>query len=115
MPEWLALLLSIAIEAVVAAAMIEMLRWGSGRQAALAATLGTLATHPLAWNGMILLMEQLDYGPAFLCVEAAVVLAESLAYMLCARQPVGRALLLSLVANGASSGFGLALYGLGLG
>lgn len=114
MPEWLALLISIVVEALVAAALVGGLGWGTGPRAALSAALGTLATHGFAWNGMLMLMESQEYWTAFLCVEAAVVLVESLAYILCARLPLGRALFASLIANGASSGLGLALYGLGL-
>jgi hypothetical protein len=114
MSEWLALSLSIVVEALVAAALVGGLRWGRGALGALSAALGTLATHGFAWNGMLMLMDSLDYWTAFLCVEAAVVLVESLAYILCARLPLGRALLASLIANAASSGLGLALYALGL-
>jgi hypothetical protein len=114
MSEWLALSISILVEAAVAAALVAGLRWGSGLRAALAATLGTLATHPFAWNGMLILIDEFDYWTAFFCVEAAVVLVETLAYILCTRLPVGRALFASLIANSASSGLGLALYVLGL-
>ncbi len=114
MSQWLALSISIVVEALVAASLVAGLRWGTASRAALSATLGTLVTHGFAWNGMLILMESLDYWIALLCVETAVVLVESLAYVLCARLSLGRALFASLIANGASSGFGLALYGFGL-
>jgi hypothetical protein len=110
MSQPLALLLSIGIEALVASVMIAALRWGSPGRAALAASIGTLATHGFAWEGMLRLMEDMDYMLALTIVEAGVVAAESVAYLLVARLPVGRSLAASLVANAASTGFGLALY-----
>jgi hypothetical protein len=109
-----ALFLSIAIEAVVASVMVATLRWGSPGKAALAAAIGTLATHQLAWWSMLRLMAEMNYALALTMVEAAVIAAESIAYVFIARLPVGRALAASFLANGASTGFGLALYALGI-
>ena len=47
-----ALTVSIAIEAVIAFILVRGLRWGSGMRAALAATVGTLITHPFVWHGV---------------------------------------------------------------
>jgi hypothetical protein len=112
MSQSVALLLSIGIEAAVASAMIGALRWGSPARAALAAAIGTLGTHGLAWWGMLQLMEEMNYALALTIVEAGVVVAESIAYFLIARLPIGRSLAASFVANAASTGFGLALYAL---
>ena len=109
-----ALFLSIAIEAVVASVMIATLRWGSPERAALAASIGTLATHWLAWLSMLRLMEEMNYALALAIVEAGVIGAESIAYVCIAKLPIGRSLTASFVANAASSGFGLALYALGI-
>jgi len=105
-----ALLFSIAIEAVVAFALIRALRWGGGTRAALSATIGTLITHPVAWPAMLHLMAPLGYWAAVALVESGVVLAESVAYRLIVPLPWRRALIASLVANGASTGAGLFYY-----
>ncbi len=114
MQQSLALIVSVAIEAAVAAVLVGRLGWGSGVRAAVVAALATLATHWLAWWCMLRLMEPLGYAIAFAGVEAAVVLAESMAYLVFVPLPVGRALLTSLAANAASAGLGLALHALGL-
>lgn len=111
-----ALLLSLVTEALTALALVRA--WGEGwaraARAALAAVLATLLTHPLAWAAMLGLMDEIGYAAAVALVEAAVVLMESLAYRLLVPLPGGRALLASLVANGASAGLGLLLYALRL-
>jgi hypothetical protein len=105
-----ALLLSILIEASVASAVVAALRWGSGIRAALAAALGTLATHWPAWQAIAHLDGMVGYLPAVLVVETAVVLVESVVYRMLVPLPGRRALSISLVANGASVVVGLALY-----
>ena len=54
-----ALLLSMATEAAVACALIAALRWGSSARAALAAIVGTLATHGLAWWAILELTQRI--------------------------------------------------------
>jgi hypothetical protein len=105
-----ALILSIAIEAVIAFAMVSGLRWGSGARAALAATVGTLVTHPFVWHTVPWLEGRFDYGAAVALVESAVVLAESIAYRLIVPLSWRRALVASLIANAASTGAGLLYY-----
>jgi hypothetical protein len=105
-----ALILSIAIEAVIAFAMVRGLRWGSGARAALAATIGTLVTHPFVWHAVPWLEGRLGYDAAVALIESAVVLAESLAYRLIVPLAWRRALVASLVANAASTGTGLLYY-----
>jgi hypothetical protein len=107
-----ALILSIAIEAVVAFALVRGLRWGGGWRAALSAALGTLASHPVAWPAMLALIAPLGYWAALAVVESGVVLAESVAYRLIVPLRWRRALLASLVANAASTGAGLLYYAL---
>ncbi len=114
MSQSLAMLLSIAIEAGVAFAMVEALGWGNGARAALAAVVGTLATHWLAWWTMLQVMDSVNYWVGFFGVETGVVLAESIAYFALEPLSARRSLCTSLVANGASLGFGLALYALDL-
>jgi hypothetical protein len=109
MSQWLAMLVSMAIEAVVAAALIAALRWGSPARAALSAVLGTLLTHWLAWNCAPAVIAAIGVVPGFLAVEAAVTLVEAGVYRFLVPTPVGRALTLSLAANGVSSGTGVVL------
>ncbi|TWT15624.1 hypothetical protein [Reyranella sp. CPCC 100927] len=109
-----ALLLSCAIEAPVAAILAWALRWGHAGRAALAATLATLMTHGIAWRAILWLLEGLGYPLAVLLVETGVVAAEAIAYRLIVPLDLRRALAVSLIANAASTGAGLALYAFGL-
>ena len=59
---------------------------------------------------MIWLMAALDYAIALVVVEVVVTLLESLGYRWIASLSWRRALSASCVANGASTGLGLALY-----
>lgn len=112
MSQTAALILSIAIEAVVAFALIRALGWGSGLNAAFAAAIGTLITHPLAWLLILWLDAPLGYAAAVALVETGVVLAESIAYRLIVKLPWRRSLTASLVANAASTATGLLYYAL---
>jgi hypothetical protein len=114
MTQFVALLLSILIEAAVAAALVAALRWGNGFRAATAAIIGTLATHWLAWWAAPPLEALFGYAAAAAAAETMVVLAESVVYLFVASLPYRRALATSLVANAASFGLGLALYALNL-
>lgn len=110
MPQALAMLASIAIEGAVAFALVRGLRWGSGPRAALAAAAGTLVTHFFAWTLVLRLVDWLGYGFTVAIVESGVILVESVPYR--SIVPLGwrRALLASLVANGASTGAALLYY-----
>jgi hypothetical protein len=114
MTETVALLLSIVIEAAVAAALVSALRWGSPARAAIAASLATFVTHWFAWHGVPWLEAPLGYRTAVLLVESAVVVFESLAYVAIVPLPPRRAFVTSLVANAASTASGLTLYALNL-
>jgi hypothetical protein len=103
------LLLSLAVEAPAAALFVVVCGWGSARRAAGAAILGTLATHWLAWRLAVTLIEAPAYPLLFVAIEASVVLLESIAYRLVVPLKLPRALMTSLVANGASVGLGLLL------
>src|ERR1700733_693268 len=105
-----ALTVSIAIEAVIAFIMVRGLRWGSGIRAALAATVGTLITHPFVWHGVPRLEAPLGYGAAVALIESLVVLAESVAYRVVVPLAWRHALPASLIANAASTGAGLLYY-----
>jgi len=112
MSQTFSLFLSILIEAAVAFAVMWISGWGSGMRAMLAATIGTLVTHPIVWQTVPALEPAIGYGVAVVLVEGATVLAESIGYRLIVPLPWGRALAVSLVANVASAGAGLAYYAL---
>lgn len=109
-----ALLLSVALEAVAAAALLASLRWGSGLRGIAAAALGTLVTHGAAWWSCQELMQEIGYGPALIVVEAGVVGVESIAYRLIVPLSWARAATASAIVNLASTLAGLALYALDL-
>ena len=110
MSQPLALLLSILIEAAVAAGLVAALRWAPAWRAALAAAAGTLVTHWAVWAGMPPLTAAIGYWWALPVVEGLVVLAETLAYRLVARLSWPRALLVSFLANAASTAAGLLIW-----
>jgi hypothetical protein len=110
MPQAVALVTSIAIEAVVAFALIRALRWGRGGNAALAAALGTVVTHPIVWVLVPRLETPLGYAGSVALIESGVVLAESVAYRMIVPLAWRRALAASLVANAASTAAGLLYY-----
>jgi len=112
MPQVVALLVSIFIESIVAFPLVRVLGWGSGWRAALAAALGTLATHHVAWELILELEHRLGYAAAVALCEGAVVAAESAFYRLLVPLPWQRAVLASAVANSASTAAGLIYYAL---
>lgn len=114
MTQSLALILSIAVEACAAALAARGLRWGAPVPAALAAALGTLATHAFVWDGVEDGIAAIGYWPALALAETAAVLVESLFYRALATSRLTQALALSAAANAASLGLGLLLYALGL-
>lgn len=109
MPQGVALALSIGIEAAIAATLVARLGWGRPWLAALAAALGTLVTHGTAWNAVLAAMETIGYAASVGLVEAGIVLAESLGYVLIARLPAARALVASAIANAGSTAVGIVL------
>ena len=112
MPQLVALLASIFIESVIAFALVRVLGWGSLWRAALAAALGTLATHHVAWEAVRELEDALGYAAAVAICEGAVIVAESPFYRLLVPLPWPRAVLVSAIANCASTATGLIYYGL---
>jgi hypothetical protein len=114
MTQSLALALSIAIEAAVAALVARRAKWGAPALAALAAALGTLATHGFVWRGVEDGMEVIGYWPALALAEAGAVVVEALFYRLIAAPGLRQALIVSALANGASSGLGLLLDAFGI-
>jgi hypothetical protein len=109
MSQTAALLLSIVIESVFAATLARTTRWSARAPAALAAALGTLATHPLVWFGVESGSELIGYGPALAAAESLAALLEAVFYRLLATPRLARALVFSSAANGFSLGVGLLL------
>jgi hypothetical protein len=110
MSQELALVISVATEAAVAALVVAALRWGSPWRAAIAAVLGTLATHWVAWQSILDLTLSIGYWPAVGLAEAAVVAVEAIIVVVIVGIGIFRALAVTLAANAASLLLGFALY-----
>jgi hypothetical protein len=107
-----AMALSLALEAPVAAAAAWAWRLAPWR-AALAAVGGTLATHWPLWRVFASAAAAVGYWPAVVLLEAAVTLVEAVGYRLLLRRRWRVAVVLSLLANAASTALGLVIYWLG--
>lgn len=85
------------------AALLAAHRWRlSWLHAGCAALLASCITHPLAWDAALALHPE-HYFVGWLCIEAAVVLAEAGIFFLLLRLSPARALALSLAANSISA------------
>lgn len=106
----LALLLSLSVEAPIAATVVAI----DGRcrpiGAAAAAVVGTSLTHGLAWDAVFTATDHMDWIPAVLLVEAAVVLVEAVVYRAMTPLSIPRSLFVSLLANAGSTALGLGLW-----
>jgi len=104
MPEWQALVISIAIEAPVAFALVRWRRLG-GRgalAAGLASAIATAATHPHLWAAALWAYPRWGYWPSVIVLEAIVVAVEAGLIAFVAGLTPRRALGVSLAANAAS-------------
>jgi hypothetical protein len=99
-----ALLISMAIEGPVAFAIVALARWPSrgALHAGLASMVATAVTHPQMWALAIWSYGRFPYWPAILTIEALVVVVEAALIAWMARLTIGRAGIVSLVANSAS-------------
>ena len=104
-----ALMISIAVEAAVAAGLLILSGWGKPPHGVAVAALATLVTHPVVWWIFPEIEFRSDYWTAFALVEALVVIAESGGYRLIVSD-WPRALGLSFAANAASAGVGMLIY-----
>lgn len=111
----LALLLSVIVEAPVAAAVVAVAGLGRPAGAALAAVVATLLTHGFAWRGILLASESFDWATTVVATEVLVVLVEAVVYRSLADLSVGGSKATSCVANAASTLFGIGLWRLGIG
>jgi hypothetical protein len=102
-----ALLLTLLIEIPIVVGVCKMGRWARGEllQVALVSAGASLLTHPLLWMAA----EHVGTLPALLVAETLIVLLEGVVYAWAAGLGLWRGQLVSLVANGASLGVGLAL------
>lgn len=108
-----ALLLTLAIELPIAVGLVAALRWAPGRLPLVAAaSVGASTwTHPVLWMVDPLLLSAIpDRTLRIGLLEAGIALVETGVYWLAAGLSPRRALLVSLVANGASLGVGLLVY-----
>jgi len=113
MSEWLALAISAAVEAPVAALIVYYARWQSrgALHVGLAAAVATAVTHPQLWEAALWAYPRYEYWPSLLALEALVVLAEALLIAWMAKFALHRALVVSLAANIASCAAGLLFFG----
>lgn len=86
---------------------MQKLNW---RQRILYAAVPTMSTHPLLWVASTHWLVFLPYYPRILLLEGAVVLVEGVLVALLFHCRFMRALLISLVANTASTLFGFLLW-----
>jgi hypothetical protein len=112
MTEFEAMLLSAAIEAPIAFAMIAITRWPcrGPLNAAIAIALATAVTHPQLWTSALWLYPRIGFWPTVACTEALVVLVEAAIVIWTTGLSPARALAVSAVANGASTLTGLVLF-----
>jgi hypothetical protein len=109
MPEYEALVISVAIEATIAFLIVRWARWpsrGAGH-AGLAAAVATAVTHPQLWAVALWAYPKFGYWPSAVVLEAIVVLVEGGLIGWMASLALRRAMLLSLATNAASFAAGL--------
>jgi len=106
-----ALALSAAIEAPVGWLVARLARWESRgpSHVALACAAATAVTHPQLWAAAAWAYPRFGYWPSLAVLEGAVVGVEGALIAWMAGLRVQRAMLVSLAANAASLGVGLAL------
>ena len=112
MSEWLALAISAAVEAPVAAAIVFYTRWQSrgALHVGLAAAVATAVTHPQLWEAALWAYPRFGFWPSVIVLEALVVLVEALLIAWMAALALHRALIVSLAANIASCAAGLLIF-----
>jgi hypothetical protein len=103
-----ALLISVAIEALVAFLIVRATRWPShdAVHAGFAAAVATAVTHPQLWAAALWAYPQFGYWPSAIVLETIVVLVEGGLIGWMARLSLRRAMLISLAANAASCAAG---------
>jgi hypothetical protein len=109
MLEIVALGISAAVEAPVAALIVYAARWPcrGALHVGLAAAVATAATHPQLWEAVNWATPRFGYWPSVTVLEALVVVAEALLILWMAKLALHRALTVSLIANISSCAVGL--------
>lgn len=111
MNQWMALLLSLAVEIPCVLLLSRLLRPRPGlpRTAAVAAT-ATLLTHPLAYQLTLLLRPLMPFVWRAAVIEGAVVLVEGALFAKVGEMGWKKGLAVALVANALSFAVGLLVY-----
>jgi hypothetical protein len=104
-----ALPISAAIEAPIAYVMVRARHWPcrGALHVGFASAVATAVTHPQLWEAAYWAYPKLGYWPSIISLEAIVVLVEGGLIGWMARLSLGRAMLVSLVANTASCSIGM--------
>jgi hypothetical protein len=112
MQEAEALLFSAAIEGPIAYVIVRLSRWPSrgALHAGLASAAATAITHPQLWSAALWAYPRYGYWPSVIGLETLVVLVEGLLIAWMAALALRRAMLVSLIANLASSAAGILLF-----
>jgi hypothetical protein len=109
MTEFEAFMVSAAIEAPLAFAVVAIARWPcrGPLHAAIAITLATAVTHPQLWAGSLWLYPRIGYWPAIGFAETLVILVEAAIIAWGTGLSPLRGLTVSAICNGASALAGL--------
>jgi len=108
-----ALALSAAIEGPIAYLIVRLTRWPcrGALHVGLASAVATAVTHPQLWEAAFWAYPLFPYWPSVIALEALVILAEGLLIAWMAQLALGRAMIVSLIANSASCLAGLLIGG----
>ena len=112
MLEAVALGISAAVEAPIAALIVYAARWPcrGALHAGLAAAVATAVTHPQLWEAANWAYPRFGYWPSLVGLEALVVAVEALLIAWMAKLALHRAFAVSLAANIASCAAGLLIF-----
>lgn len=113
MSECEAMILSAALEAIVAFAIAHFRAWPcrGAIHVGAASAIATFVTHPQFWNAALFAYDRYGIWPSLAALEAIVVLVEGALIAWMASLRLDHAMLVSLAANAASFALGLALSG----
>lgn len=108
-----ALLISAAIEAPIAFAIVKATHWPcrGAVHAGFASAVATAVTHPQLWEAAYWTYPMFGFWPSMIVLEAIVVLAEGGLICWMAGLSLRRAMLVSLAANAASCAAGMLING----
>lgn len=107
-----ALLLTIAIELVVAALWFALTRWlprSAWWRAGLAVAGASLVTHPLAWHANVVWLRALPFAARAAVIEVGVAAVEAALLAIVLRLSAGRAAAIAATMNAVSFAVGLVI------